>query len=142
LLRLLPGLVLRLRRIINKEGIKRQRVGKDIVTNLATTNIHRIEGNGVEPALREAHVAEGRVHLRGYRGDCSVDEVAYIKALVSILFLVLVRGEEEKEEEKEEGRGVCMKKEEEGEESCRGECLGDVAGGSWFGSGKGNKYHS
>lgn len=60
---LLAGLVLGLDRVIDEEGVERQRVGQDKVADRGAANVHGVERDGVLTPRRHLDGPQRRVHL-------------------------------------------------------------------------------
>lgn len=73
---LLPSLILRLRRVIDQQRIQRQRVRQDVVSDSRTTDIDRVERDGVAAFGCHFDGAESGVHLGGDGGDGTVEDGA------------------------------------------------------------------
>lgn len=74
---LLARLVLGLWGVINKQGIERQAVGKNVVADCRAANVDGIKRNGVTALRCHLDGAERGVHLRGDGCNSSVENCAY-----------------------------------------------------------------
>lgn len=81
---LLAGLVLGLGGVIHEQGVERQAVGEDVITDCRTTNVDGIQRNGVAALGGHLDGAEGGVHLRGDRCDGAVENCACRSGFVSV----------------------------------------------------------
>lgn len=71
---LLAGLVLRLGRIVDEEGVEGKGVGEDVVADGGAADVDRVEGDWVAAARGHFDGAQGGVHLRGDGGDGAVED--------------------------------------------------------------------
>lgn len=72
-LSLFPGLILRFRRVVDQQGVERERVREDEVTDGGAADVDGVERDGVAVAERHLDRAQRRVHLNVDREDGAVD---------------------------------------------------------------------